>query len=39
MYDEGLLKESSTLDGFASQLQGIAGNEGPPTTMPGRIYD
>jgi hypothetical protein len=38
LYDEGMLKEGTSLEGFADQLQQIAGNEGGATNFPGTIY-
>jgi hypothetical protein len=38
LYNEGLLKEGTTLRGFADQLQAVNGMEGS-VVVPGRLYD
>lgn len=38
LYNEGMLKEGTSLDGFASQLQGGVGTTGQSGFIPGSIY-
>jgi hypothetical protein len=38
LYNEGMLKEGTSLSGFAEQLQGVNGMAGN-VIVPGRLYD
>ena len=38
LYNEGMLKDGTTLEGFAQQLQGVAGMSGN-SIVTGRLYD
>lgn len=38
LYNEGMLKEGTTLRGFSEQLQAVNGMEGQ-VIVPGRVYD